>query len=293
MTPMAVKKRKAVKEDNTKQTLQSYLNEISLIPLLTVEEERALGYRARAGDQEAVQKLVECNLRFVVKVAKKYRRYGVPFLDLINEGNLGLIEAARRFDPERNVRFISYAIWWIRQSILTVLSDMSHPLRLPLKVNNMLYKVGLTASRFANDLNEKPSLQDIAGGVGLSIEELTEILKVGGEALSLDQPMRESNRVLENLLPQTNTITAEDGLMRDALKQDLRTAMKQLRDNEREVLSLRFGLEQEKCLTLKQIGERIGVSRERVRQIQEKALEKLRQSNKARSLYAGSLAGVA
>ena len=290
---MAVKKRKAVKEDNTKQTLQSYLNEISLIPLLTVEEERALGHRARAGDQEAVQKLVESNLRFVVKVAKKYRRYGVPFLDLINEGNLGLIEAARRFDPERNVRFISYAIWWIRQSILTVLSDMSHPLRLPLKVNNMLYKVGLTASRFANDLNEKPSLQDIAGGVGLSIEELTEILKVGGEALSLDQPMRESNRVLENLLPQTNTMTAEDGLLRDALKQDLRTAMKQLRDNEREVLNLRFGLDQEKCLTLKQIGERIGVSRERVRQIQEKALEKLRQSNKARSLYAGSLAGVA
>jgi RNA polymerase primary sigma factor len=228
-----------------------------------------------------------------VKVAKKYRRYGVPFLDLINEGNLGLIEAARRFDPERNVRFISYAIWWIRQSILTVLSDMSHPLRLPLKVNNMLYKVGLTASRFSNDLNEKPSLQDIAGGVGLTIEELTEILKVGGEALSLDQPMRESNRVLENLLPQTNTATAEDGLMRDALKQDLRTAMKQLRDNEREVLSLRFGLDQEKSLTLKQIGERIGVSRERVRQIQEKALEKLRQSSKARSLYAGSLAGVA
>ena len=157
----------------------------------------------------------------------------------------------------------------------------------------MLYKVGLTASRFANDLNEKPSLQDIAGGVGLSIEELTEILKVGGEALSLDQPMRESNRVLENLLPQTNSITAEDGLMRDALKQDLRNAMKQLRENEREVLNLRFGLSQEKCLTLKQIGERIGVSRERVRQIQEKALEKLRQSNKARSLYAGSLAGVA
>jgi RNA polymerase primary sigma factor len=290
---MALKKRKAVKEDNTKQTLQSYLNEISMIPLLTVPEERALGYRAQAGDEEAVQKLVESNLRFVVKVAKKYRRYGVPFLDLINEGNLGLIEAARRFDPERNVRFISYAIWWIRQSILTVLSDMSHPLRLPLKVNNMLYKVGLTASRFANDLNEKPSLQDIAGGVGLSIEELTEILKVGGEALSLDQPMRESNRVLENLLPQTNSITAEDGLMRDALKQDLRNAMKQLRDNEREVLNLRFGLNQEKCLTLKQIGERIGVSRERVRQIQEKALEKLRQSSKARSLYAGSLAGVA
>jgi len=290
---MGLKKRKAVKEDNTKQTLQSYLNEISLIPLLTVEEERELGYRARMGDGEAVQKLVESNLRFVVKVAKKYRRYGVPFLDLINEGNLGLIEAARRFDPDRNVRFISYAIWWIRQSILTVLSDMSHPLRLPLKVNNMLYKVGLTASRFANDLNEKPSLQDIAGGVGLTIEELTEILKVGGEALSLDQPMRESNRVLENLLPQTNSITAEDGLMRDALKQDLRKALKQLRENEREVLSLRFGLDQEKCLTLKQIGERIGVSRERVRQIQEKALEKLRQSSKARSLYAGSLAGVA
>jgi len=188
---MGLKKRKAVKQDNTKQTLQSYLNEISMIPLLTVEEERALGYRVRMGDEEAVQKLVESNLRFVVKVAKKYRRYGVPFLDLINEGNLGLIEAARRFDPERNVRFISYAIWWIRQSILTVLSDMSHPLRLPLKVNNMLYKVGLTASRFANDLNGKPSLHDIAGGVGLSIQELTEILKVGGEALSLDQPMRE------------------------------------------------------------------------------------------------------
>ena len=194
------------------QSLHLYLKEICHIALLTPEEERELGYRIQAGDEVAVRKLVECNLRFVVKIAKKYRRLGISFLDLISEGNLGLMEAAKRFNPDKNVKFISYAIWWIRQSILAALSNLGHPLRLPSKVNNTLYRVGVTTAKKVSELQRKPTFKEVADDVGISQSELYYILQVGGEAISLSQPVTDKNeKVLEDVLLQTNGSSVEDG----------------------------------------------------------------------------------
>ncbi len=278
------------KTNGNHEALQTYFNEISHIPLLTVEEEQKLGYRALSGDEEAIKKLVESNLRFVVKIAKKYRYFGVSFLDLINQGNLGLMEAARRFDPKRNVRFISYAVWWIRQSMQVLLSEMRHPFRIPIKINTLLYKILKSHSNSIGELSEEPSHQDIAETTGLSAEAISEILKIGTEPLYLDQTYGEGKSFVEGLLPQKDTLAAETEMMRTALNKNLRDAMHQLRDKERVVLLLRFGIGTEQSLTLKEIGEKIGVSRERVRQIQEQALAKLRISPKARSSYAASFA---
>lgn len=291
---MESKKRKRTKaKTSSAEPLQSYLNEIAAIPLLTIEEEKDLGYRARCGEEAAIQTLVASNLRFVVKVAKRYRAYGVPFLDLINEGNLGLMQAAKRFDPTRNIRFISYAVWWIRQSMLDLLSRMGHPVRLPVKIHNLLYKIGVTTSHLTSDGHEKPTLQAVADGIGFSLEDVTDVLKMNGEPLSLDQPLKDSEQTFQNILPEINGVKAYEGLMQEALQHDIKEMLSSLREKERQVLSLRFGLNQEKCHTLKVIGEMIGVSRERVRQIQEKALAKLRNNSKARTLFQDSFAGAA
>jgi RNA polymerase primary sigma factor len=291
---MESKKRKRSKVLSTsREPLQSYLNEIATIPLLTIEEERALGYRAQCGEEVAIQTLVASNLRFVVKVAKKYRAYGVPFLDLINEGNLGLMQAAKRFDPTRNIRFISYAVWWIRQSMLDLLSRMGHPVRLPVKVHNLLYKIGITTSVLTSDGQEKPTIQAVADGIGFSVEDVTNILKMNGEPVSLDQPLKNSELKFQSILPDINGANVYKGLMQESMQHDLKEVLSGLREKERQVLSLRFGLNHQKCHTLKVIGEMIGVSRERVRQIQEKALAKLRNNSKARTLFHDSLAGAA
>jgi RNA polymerase primary sigma factor len=273
------------RDNQLKHALRLYLKEISTIPLLTADEEKALGARIQAGDQAALQKLVESNLRFVVKIAKKYRRFGVSFLDLINEGNLGLIEAAKRFDPSKNVKFISYAIWWIRQSILAALSNLGHPLRLPLKINNTLYKVGITTAKQVNELNRKPTLQEVANDVGITQSELISVLEVGGEAISLNQPVAQKReQVLEDVLTQTVIPSVEQELINRSVKKYLREALQELGRNEQQVLRLRFGLDDDTPRTLKQIGDKIGLSRERVRQIQVKALEKLRHNQKTISL---------
>jgi RNA polymerase primary sigma factor len=277
-------------ETTSKEPLQCYLNEIAKIPLLTVIEERGLGARIKAGEEQAIQTLVASNLRFVVKVAKKYRRFGVPFLDLINEGNLGLIQAARRFDPDREIRFISYAVWWIRQAILSLLANMGHPIRLPVKINYALHKLRLAAISILEDTGEKPMLHDMAEKTGFSTEEITKLLSLNGSPLSLDQPSGDGDRTLESTLPNMNNETAEGLLLQEAFSDEIRSLLLELKDKERLVLSLRFGLIQEKCYTLKQIGEKIGVSRERVRQIQEKALEKLRRNRRAIGLIGSSFA---
>lgn len=287
------KRRKSKAITSSREPLQSYLNEIAAIPLLTIEEEKDLGYRARCGEEAAIQTLVASNLRFVVKVAKRYRAYGVPFLDLINEGNLGLMQAAKRFDPTRNIRFISYAVWWIRQSMLDLLSRMGHPVRLPVKVHNLLYKIGITTSRLTSDGHERPTIQAVADGIGFSVEDVTDVLKMNGEPLSLDQRLKDSEQTFQSILPEINGAKAYEGLMQEAMQHDIKEMLSGLREKERQVLSLRFGLNSEKCHTLKVIGEMIGVSRERVRQIQEKALAKLRSSSKARTLFHDSLAGAA
>lgn len=216
---MAMKSVTQTKENQSRQALRMYLKEISKIPLLLPEEEKDLGRRIQEGDDEALERLVESNLRFVVKVAKRYRRFGVSFLDLINEGNLGLIEAAKRFDPNRNVKFISYAVWWIRQSILAVLSNLGRPLRLPIKINAALYKVGISMANRQNELNHKPSLEEIADDVGITRDELVSILKVGGEGISLSQPLTgEREGTLEDFLVQTRIPSAEQEAVKGSVK---------------------------------------------------------------------------
>jgi len=280
---LAVKK--VFKQKQSNREMRLYLKEISKIPILTPEEEKELGRRVRAGDKASLQKLVESNLRFVIKIAKKYRGCGLPFLDLINEGNLGLIEAARRFDPTRNVKFTSYAVWWIRQAILHSLSNLSHPLRLPAKISNTLYRVGTSIAKKTNELERKPTLQEIALEVGIPANELTAMLEVAGDAASLNQPIDdEGDLVLGDMLEQTTVPSVETTIVSQFLGKQLNEALEELDPSARKVLRLRFGLDDDTPRTLKQIGDMMGLSRERIRQIEAKALEKLRHTARTPAL---------
>jgi RNA polymerase primary sigma factor len=264
--------------------MRLYLKEISKIPLLTAEEEKELGRRVKEGDNDALQKLVEANLRFVIKISKKYRGFGLSFLDLINEGNLGLMEAAKRFDPDKNVRFTSYAVWWIRQAILHALTSMGHPLRLPAKISNTMYRMGKTITKKTAELNRRPTLQEIAADMGMDEKELSAMVEVAGGATSLSQPLDEEGDLrLEDVLPDEIS-SVQDDLESQFLNKHIDEVMERLEDNERKILTLRFGLEDGQPHTLKEIGDSMGLSRERIRQIEAKALNKIRHGRRARTL---------
>jgi RNA polymerase primary sigma factor len=273
------------KDKSLNKAMRLYLKEISKIPLLTVDEEKALGYRAQAGDKEALQKLIESNLRFVIKIAKKYRKSGLPFLDLINEGNVGLIEAAKRFDPDRGVRFTSYAVWWIRQAILHYLSQASQVYRLSPKTANILYRVATTLSKRRSEMNEMPSREVLASEVGVSVKELNASLEATAGTLSLDHPIDENGDLtLGDALEQTTIPSAETHSASIFLKEQIERSLHKLSPMEEKVLRLRFGLDDDNPLTLKQIGDKMSLSRERIRQIEAQALNKLRKSSSVGSL---------
>lgn len=275
----------SLKEKSLNRAMRLYLKEISKIPLLTPEEEKALGYRVQAGDKAALQKLIESNLRFVIKIAKKYRKSGLPFLDLINEGNLGLIEAARRFDPERNVRFTSYAVWWIRQSILHYLSQASQVYRLSPKTANILYRVATTLSKKRSEQSENPSREELAREVGVTVKELNASLEAVAGTLSLDHPIDESGDLtLGDALEQRTIPSAETSSATVFLREQLDKTLGSLTAMEESVLRLRFGLDDDNPMTLKQIGDQMHLSRERIRQIEAQALNKLRKSSQVSSL---------
>ena len=277
--------KKSRKQQESNREMRLYLKEISRIPLLTVEEEKELGRRARNGDKDAIRKMIESNLRFVIKISKKYRGLGLSFLDLINEGNLGLMEAARRFDPERNVRFTSYAVWWIRQAILHALTNVGHTLRLPAKVSNTLYKVGKSVTRKTSELKRKPTIQEIADDIGMPANELSSMMEVAADATSLDQPINENEEMrLEDLLEDDSGQSVEQLVARQFLKEHIQESLGELEENERKILTLRFGLDDDVPHTLKEIGETMGLSRERIRQIEAKALDKLRHNRKTNTL---------
>ena len=281
---LAPKNQKQQKQQSSRE-MRLYLKEIAKIPLLSAQEEKELGRRVQAGDTQALQKLVESNLRFVIKIAKKYRGFSLSFLDLINEGNLGLMEAARRFDPNRNVRFTSYAVWWIRQAILHALTSLGHPIRLPAKISNTLYRVGILLTTKTAELQRKPTLQEIAGDLGLSEQELASMMEVAGAATSLNQPIDgDGELVLEDLLAKDDTASVEEKIAIQFLNKHLEESLSRLDENERTILKLRFGLDDGVSHTLKEIGDQMGLSRERIRQIEAKALDKLRHSRRARTL---------
>lgn len=267
------------------ESLRKYLKEIAKLPRITVEEERDLGRRIQKGDRAALQKLVEANLRFVVSFAKRYRGCGLSFLDLINEGNVGLIEAAKRFDPTKNVKFITYAVWWIRQSIIHALSDQSGPFRLPQKQANLLYRIGKTQSALMSELQRRPSVEEIAEAMEVDPEDVTTLLQVSDENLSLSEVIDEEHEFhLSDKLEQDVIPSADAVLLRGTLRSHVRQALADLDDKERRVILLRYGLTGEEPKTLKEIGEVMSLSRERIRQIEAQALRKLNRSSKCQQL---------
>lgn len=271
--------------DLRQSSLGTYLKEISKIPLLTREEEVALAIRARDGDQEAKHKLVESNLRFVVSVANKFSGCGIPLIDLINEGNIGLIEAARRFDPERGVKFISYAVWWIRQAIMQVLAEQSGSVRLPLKQAGLLYKIRSKYEELSKKLRREPTSQDLAQALDIPLREVEEVLRVSRRALSLESPIGEgSDTAYLELMQAEDAPPVDQQLILNSLHEEITKLLESLTEREQEVIRLRFGLGSDSTMTLENVGIKLGLSRERIRQIEKKAKKKLMRAAKGRKL---------
>ena len=270
---------------STSESLKKYLREISRLPRVTAEEERDLGRRIQKGDAQALRRLVEANLRFVVSYAKRYRGCGLSFLDLINEGNIGLIEAAKRYDASKNVKFITYAVWWVRQAIIHALSDQSGAFRLPQKQANLHYRIGKAQSSLLSKHRRTPSAEEIARQMDVSIEEVTNLLQVSDENISLSAIIDEEHEFhLSDKLEQGIIPSADFVLLRSSLKGLLRQALTELDEKEERVIRLRFGLDGADPKTLKEIGEMMNLSRERIRQIEAQAIEKLNRSQKCQQL---------
>jgi len=266
------------------ETLRAYLGEIGKIPALTIDEERALGALVRQGDEAALRRLVESNLRFVVSYAKRYRGLGVAFLDLIHEGNLGMMEAARRFDPARNVKFISYAVWWVRQALLHVLSDQSRIISVPSKLSGPASKLGRHLAALSTQLNRDPTARELADDLDISEGDAAALMQMSGEDVSLSDRVGSSGghdrREVEDVLEQVMIPAVDEELVHEAVVDQLRKAVAELGKKERDVMRLRFGLDGGDAKTLQEVGDRLKLSRERVRQIESRAKEKLRQSTR-------------
>jgi RNA polymerase primary sigma factor len=269
----------------TADSLNVYIREISGFEPLSLEREQELGRRIRTGDEAALKQLVESNLRFVVSYAKRYRGLGLSFLDLIHEGNLGLIEAAKRYDPERNVKFISYAVWWIRQAIFHALSEHSRIFRLPQKMSSQVSRVGNARTQLSAELSRAPTTQELAQRTELTEAEVEQLLQVAGEDLSLSSAVGEDgNMELGDTIEQDSVPSVELELIRSSFVEKIQAMVAELDEKEREVIRMRFGLDGEEPRTLQEIGEALGLSRERIRQIESKAKEKLRRSQGAQGL---------
>ncbi|GAB3527259.1 RNA polymerase subunit sigma [Pontibacter diazotrophicus] len=267
------------------QSLDKYLQEIGKVDLLTPDEEVSLAQRIREGDQFALEKLTKANLRFVVSVAKQYQNQGLSLGDLINEGNLGLIKAAKRFDETRGFKFISYAVWWIRQSILQALAEQSRIVRLPLNRVGSLNKISKSFSELEQKFEREPSPEEIAEVLELTTAEVVDTLKISGRHVSVDAPFvqGEENRLLD-VLENEDEESPDMGLMNDSLRKEVQRALSTLTKREADVISLYFGLNGEHSLTLEEIGEKFNLTRERVRQIKEKAIRRLRHTSRSKAL---------
>ena len=267
------------------QSLDKYLQEIGKVDLLTPDEEVTLAQRIRDGDQQALEKLTKANLRFVVSVAKQYQNQGLSLGDLINEGNLGLIKAAKRFDETRGFKFISYAVWWIRQSILQALAEQSRIVRLPLNRVGSLNKISKSFSELEQKFEREPSPEEIAEVLELTTSEVVDTLKISGRHVSVDAPFvqGEENRLLD-VLENEDEESPDMALMNDSLRKEVQRALSTLTKREADVITLYFGLNGESALTLEEIGEKFNLPRERVRQIKEKAIRRLRHTSRSKAL---------
>ena len=270
-------------------TLDKYLQEITQERLLTAEEEIALARKIKEGDKDALQKLTRANLRFVVSVAKQYQHQGLSLPDLINEGNIGLIKAAEKFDDTRGFKFISYAVWWIRQSIMQALADQSRLVRLPLNQVGSVNKINKISNKFEQEFERKPSIAEIAEEINLSQERVSDAIKGNNRHVSMDAPLTDGNdNGLADLLQGNDGQDIDTHLLLESLREELKLALNRLDERERFVIEAFYGINQPE-MTLQEIGAKKGLTRERARQIREKAIRKLRKNtqNKLLKSYLG------
>lgn len=266
-------------------SLDKYLQEIGREELITAEEEVVLAKKIKDGDQEALEKLTRANLRFVVSVAKQYQNQGLSLPDLINEGNLGLIKAARRFDETRGFKFISYAVWWIRQSILQALAEQSRIVRLPLNQVGSLNKINKAYSKLEQEFEREPSAEELAELLDLPIDKVSDTMKVSGRHVSMDAPFANGEESsLLDVLVNHDSLKADNGLIMESLSKEIDRALSTLTERERDVVKLFFGIGLNHGLTLEEIGDKFDLTRERVRQIKEKAIRRLRHSSRSKLL---------
>ncbi|HPF35238.1 MAG TPA: RNA polymerase sigma factor RpoD/SigA [Candidatus Krumholzibacteria bacterium] len=270
-------KRNAILPPTHEKSLEVYFREINRFSLLTREQEADLARRIREGDQDALKTLVNANLRFVVTVAKRYLHQGLTLADLINEGNIGLLKAAGRFDETRGFKFISYAVWWIRQSILQALLDHSRLVRLPQNQTALLLKINRARSLLQSEGIENPNSLQLARETGLEVSEVRRVLALGGAEVGLDD-QGTGDRPLVETLAADHQPGPEARLYDRVMREDVRRSLEALSDREAVIISLYYGLEDDEAMTLEAIGQQLGLTRERIRQIKEKALRKMRQS---------------
>ena len=278
---------KITKQVTNRETasLDKYLQEIGKVDLITAEEEVELAQKIRAGDDRALDKLTKANLRFVVSVAKQYQNQGLTLPDLINEGNLGLIKAAKRFDETRGFKFISNAVWWIRQSILQALAEHSRIVRLPLNRVGTISKITKTAEDLESEYERPPNEDEIAKQLEMRSEEVTDAIRISRRHHSLNAPFRDGDKnSLMDVIEDNNQRPPDTKLMSESLKEEIKTCLDSLKDRERDVIKMYFGIERDYALTLNEIGEEFSLTRERVRQIKEKAIRRLRHKSRSKSL---------
>ena len=278
---------KIAKQVTNRETasLDKYLQEIGRVDLITADEEVQLARKIRNGDRQALERLTKANLRFVVSVSKQYQNQGLALPDLINEGNVGLIKAAERFDETRGFKFISYAVWWIRQSILQALAEQSRIVRLPLNRVGSLNKISKTFSELEQKFEREPSPEELAEVLEVSASEVVDTMKISGRHVSMDAPFvqGEENSLLD-VLENDGDEKPDDGLMTDSLRKEVQRALSTLTSREADVITLYFGLNGEHAMTLEEIGEKFNLTRERVRQIKEKAIRRLRHTSRSKTL---------
>jgi len=267
------------------QSLDKYMQEIGKVGLLTASEEVELAIRIRKEDSIALERLVKSNLRFVVSVAKQYQNQGLSLGDLINEGNLGLIKAAKRFDETRGFKFISYAVWWIRQSILQALAEQARIVRLPLNRVGALNKIGKVYSSLEQEFEREPNTTELAQELNMDISEIADTLKMSGKPVSMDAPFTqgEDNRLID-IIQNDEETSPDQTLMSDSLRNEIERVLATLTEREAEVVKLYFGLYVDHALNLEEIGEKFNLTRERVRQIKEKAIRRLRHTSRSKNL---------
>jgi RNA polymerase primary sigma factor len=267
------------------QSLDKYFQEIGKVDLLSPEQEIELAIRMKNGDHSAMEILTKANLRFVVSVAKQYQNQGLSLGDLINEGNLGLIKAARRFDETRGFKFISYAVWWIRQSILQALAEQSRIVRLPLNRVGALNKIGKAYSNLKQEFEREPSQEEIAQSLEMDVDEISNVMKISSKQVSVDSPFSfgEENSLLD-IIQDDQQPSPDNELISESLKTEIKNVLAILPEREAEVIRLYFGLSEESSMTLEEIGEKFHLTRERVRQIKEKAIRRIRHNSKSKVL---------